>query len=121
MVAQRTRAGFFARVYSVVRRVPRGNVTTYGAVARILGSPHGARTVGWALHSLPKDSDVPWQRVVNSHGRISGDSRDHGCSRQRELLEEEGVSFDEHGRIDLNRYGWDCRTGLETEELIGLA
>jgi methylated-DNA-protein-cysteine methyltransferase-like protein len=120
MAVQRNRAGFFARVYAVVRRVPRGSVTSYGAIARVLGSPHGARTVGWALHSLPEDSDVPWQRVVNSQGRISGDSRQDGPSRQRELLEEEGVSFDERDRIDLDRYGWDCRTGLETEELIGL-
>ncbi|MEE9617532.1 MAG: MGMT family protein, partial [Anaerolineae bacterium] len=63
--------GFFERVYRLVRQVPPGKVTSYGALARMLGRPRAARTIGWALHSLPEGSDVPWHRVINSQGCIS--------------------------------------------------
>jgi len=91
--------GFFGRVYRLVRQTPPGKVTSYGAIARMLGygaiarmlgHPRAARTVGWALHSLPEDSDVPWQRVINSQGRISTSCREHSASLQRTLLEAEG-------------------------------
>ena len=62
---------FFEQVYQVVHCIPPGKVATYGQIARILGKPRGARTVGWALHSTPEGSDVPWQRVINSQGKIS--------------------------------------------------
>lgn len=97
---------FFEQVYRVVRRIPPGQVATYGQIARILGAPRAARTVGWALHDVPSGSDVPWQRVVNSRGAISLESRGMGGAVQRALLEEEGVRFDPDGRIDLAAYGW---------------
>ena len=61
-----TGGGFFDRVYTVVRRIPAGRVTSYGHVAALCGKPCAARTVGWALHGLPDGSDVPWHRVVNA-------------------------------------------------------
>ncbi len=97
---------FFEQVYRVVRRIPPGQVATYGQIARILGAPRAARTVGWALHDLPSGGDVPWQRVVNSRGAISLETRGMGGAIQRALLEDEGVRFDPEGRIDLAVYGW---------------
>ncbi len=98
--------GFFKRVYRVVRQVPPGKITSYGAIARILGHPRAARTVGWALHSLPEGSDVPWHRVINSQGRISISRREHSGALQRALLEAEGVEFDADGTVDWDRFGW---------------
>jgi methylated-DNA-protein-cysteine methyltransferase-like protein len=98
-------SSFFERVYQVVRLIPPGKVATYGQIARLLEAPHAARTVGWAMASS-RDDDVPWQRVVNAQGRISG-ARRVESGRQRELLEAEGVVFDEDGRIDLTVYQWE--------------
>jgi methylated-DNA-protein-cysteine methyltransferase-like protein len=99
--------GLFERVYRIARRIPSGKVTSYGAIARLLGQPRAARTVGWALHSLPAGSDVPWHRVINSRGTVSARA-DHTCTGlQRALLEAEGVEFDESGRVDWSRFGWE--------------
>jgi methylated-DNA-protein-cysteine methyltransferase-like protein len=87
-------------VYAVVRQVPRGKVTTYGQVSKIVGTV-SARQVGYALHAVKPGMDVPWQRVVNSQGKISLQGSD-----QRRLLEAEGVEFDDRDRIDLKRFGW---------------
>lgn len=110
--------GFFEKVYRLVRRVPYGKVTSYGAVARMLGNPRAARTVGWALHSIPEDSDVPWWRVINSRGRVSTSCREHGAELQRELLEAEGVEFDERGYVDWERFGWQGLAWFEVEEFL---
>ena len=104
---------FFEQVHQVVRCIPPGKVATYGQVARILGRPRGARTVGWALHSIPEGSDVPWQRVINARGIITLDAHGPGGAIQRALLEAEGIVFDEQGRIDLEVYGW---AGLDLAE-----
>jgi methylated-DNA-protein-cysteine methyltransferase-like protein len=104
---------FFEQVYQVVRCIPPGEVATYGQIARILGKPRAARTVGWALHGLVEGSDVPWHRVINARGMISLGARGHGEAIQRALLEAEGVAFDEQGRIDLHVSGW---AGLEPAE-----
>ena len=94
---------FFGRVYSIVRRIPRGRVTTYGAIARALGVPRGARTVGWALSACP--DAVPWHRVVNAQGKISW-RPSGGYVLQRRLLRREGVRFSRAGRIDFEEFGW---------------
>ena len=106
----------FDLVYRVVRRIPPGKVATYGQVARLLGMPRGARTVGWALRALPEGSGVPWQRVVNAKGTISFTPGGYAASVQQALLEEEGIVF-EQGRIDLRAYGW---AGLDLAEQQGL-
>lgn len=100
---RRPASAFFSRVYALAKRIPRGRVTTYGMLARALGVPRGARTVGWALGVCP--DDVPWHRVVNAQGAISW--RPSGGFRlQRALLRAEGVRFNRRGRINLTKYGW---------------
>lgn len=99
-------AGFFDQVYAMVRRIPRGRVTTYGHIAALCGKPRAARTVGWALHALPEASRVPWQRVVNHRGGISIWKVGVPAELQRALLEAEGVEFRLNGTVDLKRWGW---------------
>lgn len=96
----------YSRIYSVVRRIPRGRVATYGQVALLAGLPRHARQVGYALHLLPDGSEVPWHRVVNAGGRISLHSGPTLRAIQRHLLECEGVAFGEDGRLDLSRFQW---------------
>lgn len=79
---------------------------TYGQVALELGAPAAARAVGYALHFLPGETDVPWWRVVNAQGGISLRGRGEAADWQRSLLEAEGVEFSEDGRLDLRRYRW---------------
>jgi len=90
----------------MVRRIPRGRVTTYGHVAALCGKPRAARTVGWALHALPDESGVPWHRVINARGGISISKVGIPPELQRALLKAEGVKFDLYGRVDLERWGW---------------
>ena len=94
----------YQRIYALIHQIPPGHVSSYGQIARRVGCT--ARTVGFALAALPSGHDVPWQRVVNSLGKIS--PRADGCGNvlQRDLLNIEGVCFDENGRIDLDVYGW---------------
>ena len=114
------RVSFFAQVYEVVCRVPPGKVATYGQIARILGQPRSARTVGWALRSMPEDSDAPWQRGVNSKGMVSFRPGSPGAAIQRALLEEEGVVFDQEGRIDLTTCGWEGVDLAERDRILNL-
>lgn len=102
-------AGPFAeRVYAVVRQVPEGRVTSYGAVAALVGAPRAARGVGAALNGLlPGEDDVPWWRVVNRLGALSIPADLGLRTLQRTLLEAEGVAFLDSGRVDLDRHEWD--------------
>jgi methylated-DNA-protein-cysteine methyltransferase-like protein len=108
---------FFTQVYTLVRRVPTGCVATYGQIAHLLGQPHAARTVGWALRDLPQGSNVPWHRVINAAGRISI-SEPLAAAQQRRLLEAEGVVFNPDGCVDLDRFGWVGLSELEIRSLI---
>jgi len=112
---------FFERVYTIVRQVPPGQVVSYGQVAAMLGAPRAARTVGWALHALPVDSDVPWHRVINARGRISTSCQEHDASVQQQLLEAEGVAFDARGYVDMARFRWAGLTPWEVAELLDRA
>ena len=92
-------------IYEVVKTIPAGVVATYGQVAAIVGC--GPRLVGYALASLPAGMDVPWQRVINSQGRISIRSNGAADARQRQALISEGITFSPNGTVDLQRFGWD--------------
>jgi methylated-DNA-protein-cysteine methyltransferase-like protein len=100
-IDQQTRA-LFPRVYDIVRQVPRGRVTTYGDVAQLVGQGCDARIVGYAMANCP--DDVPWQRVINSQGKISLPGE--AAQKQRMRLEAEGIAFDARGKIDLKRFRW---------------
>jgi methylated-DNA-protein-cysteine methyltransferase-like protein len=92
-------------VYAIVRQIPSGLVASYGQIARIAGGGISARMVGYALAALPQGNDVPWQRVINSQGKISLPS--FGRAMQEKLLQEEGVDFGPDGRVDFERFGWN--------------
>ncbi|MGD2147135.1 MAG: methylated-DNA--[protein]-cysteine S-methyltransferase [Anaerolineae bacterium] len=102
-----TTESFFERVYEVVRQIPFGRVATYGQIARLLGEPHAARTVGWAMRAS-MDPAVPWHRVLNAQGLISAEGTRREGPLQRALLEEEGIRFDERGRVDLGLHRWEA-------------
>ena len=97
---------FFRQVYRAVSMIPRGQVATYGQIAAYVGNPRGARTVGWALHGLPAGSGVPWHRVINAQGSISTSREGSRPGQQRAMLEDEGIVFDEKGRMDLKTLQW---------------
>lgn len=99
-------APIYERIYAVARQIPAGQVATYGQIRAIVGGCT-ARMVGYAMAALPFDTDVPWQRVINSQGKISLRAGGNGGALQRQLLEAEGVHFDSKtGRVDFNRFGW---------------
>ncbi len=95
----------YARIYAKVRRIPRGRVSTYGRIARLVVGC-SARQVGYAMAALPEGSQVPWQRVINHKGEVSERKHGSGAGNQRLRLLAEGVHFDLKGRIDIRRYGW---------------
>ena len=103
MAAQVSRPSFSQRVYHLVQRVSEGRVVTYGQIAVALEEPHAARTVGWAMRHSP--ANVPWWRVVGAGGRILTADAEPGVYRQRALLENEGVTFDEKGNVHLSHHG----------------
>jgi methylated-DNA-protein-cysteine methyltransferase related protein len=102
-------ADSYARIYAVVRRIPRGRVATYGQVAALAGLPHAPRVAGYALHALPDGTPVPWHRVVAAGGRLAlGRLSPDGAITQRLRLEKEGVRFDGRGCVDLERHRWSA-------------
>lgn len=96
----------FDRIYEVVRQIPKGCVTTYGQVAFLAGNPRWSRVVGYALHRNPAPGVIPCHRVVNREGRLAPAFAFGGMDVQRELLEQEGVTFRPDGTIDLRQFGW---------------
>ncbi len=113
---------FYRQVYAVVRRIPRGRVTSYGRVARMLGRPNAARAVGYALAALANkretDPPVPWYRVINHAGRISTPDMDGGASQQMKLLRAEGVVVSDDLRVDLNVYLWEGLHLIDIDDII---
>ena len=107
------RQTFRQHVWEIVRQIPAGKVASYGEIAARVPSlegidgdslrAFGASWVGGAMAACPPD--VPWQRVVNAQGKISL-PKGRGYERQKALLEDEGIVFDERDRIDLKRFGW---------------
>ena len=114
---------FYARIYAVVKGIPKGCVATYGQVASLVGISGHARLVGYALSALPHGTGVPWHRVINAKGRVSIRSEPGWDDYQRLLLEAEGVLFDADGRVSLTRFRWKperpkpCRVSEEVRDL----
>lgn len=91
--------GFFEKVYQIVKAIPYGKVMSYGQIAKIIGNEKMSRQVGWALHVNPDPENIPCYRVVNRFGEVSSAFAFGGANRQKELLEREGVVFDQKGRV----------------------
>jgi methylated-DNA-protein-cysteine methyltransferase related protein len=95
-------------VWSIVKRIPRGRVATYGQLAEMIERRLSPVGVGWAVRAAAEGS-IPWHRVVNSRGGISTDREHPGL--QRAMLEAEGIVFDSDGHIDFSRARWRPRRG----------
>ncbi len=93
------------RVYEIVREIPVGRVMTYGQIAEILGEGYTPRTVGFVMHGADT-KETPWQRVINSQGACSTGKMTVPVNLQQQILEDEGVKFNEKGRCDLKTYQW---------------
>ncbi len=101
------KTNFFDQVYQVVRLIPKGRVSTYGAIATYLGSKSGARTVGYAMNAAHTKSDVPAHRVVNRIGLLTGKIHFHPPQKMQELLESEGVKVKNDRILDFEGVFWD--------------
>ncbi|MYM59986.1 hypothetical protein GTG28_12190 [Vibrio sp. OCN044] len=95
---------FLIQIFAVIHQIPRGKVTTYGEIAKLAGYPGYARHVGKALGNLPKDSTLPWFRVINSQGKIS--LKGENLARQRALLMAEDIEVSCEGKLSLRKYRW---------------
>ena len=104
----------YQNINDLVRQIPPGFVTTYGRIGQLIGCT--ARTVGFAMASLQQGSDVPWQRVINSQGRVSPRSDGVGNILQRELLEAEGIVFNFSWGIDLKSHLWSYQDSLSPRQ-----
>lgn len=99
---------FFERVYELVRLIPYGRVSSYGAIARYLGTGGSARTVGWAMNKSHTHRDyVPAHRVVNRNGMLTGKHHFGGSSLMAELLINEGVRVENDRVVDFKKLFWD--------------
>lgn len=98
---------FFQRVYEVVRQIPYGRVTSYGAIAQFLASRGSARMVGWAMNASHGLDDVPAHRVVNRNGLLSGKHHFEGTNLMQQLLENEGIEVADNKIVDFEKHFWN--------------
>ena len=94
----------YEKIYNLVKKIPKGKVTTYGQLGQILG--FDPRVVGWALNKLAHKHNIPWHRVINAKGEISLRSKRSTEPLQRKLLQQEGIVFDRDARVSLIRFRW---------------
>lgn len=97
---------FFEKVYDVVREIPYGKVTTYGAIAKKLGMPKSARMVGWAMNSSHELEDVPAHRVVNREGLLTGKAHFSSPYLMQQLLESEGIKIKDNQIQNFEEFLW---------------
>ena len=102
----RANDGFFAKVYRITAQIPYGRVTSYGAIAKFLGTPRSARMVGWALNGSDKQN-VPAHRVVNRNGLLSGKHHFQGTNLMQQLLESEGIEVVDNKVQRFEELFWD--------------
>ena len=97
---------FFERVYEVARQIPYGKVTSYGAIAKVLGAARSARMVGWAMNASHNLEDVPAHRVVNRNGLLTGKHHFDGTNLMQQLLESEGIVVKDNQIVDFQKHFW---------------
>lgn len=105
---------FFERVYQVVREIPMGRVTSYGAIAQYLGTSISARTVGWAMNASHNDDTIPAHRVVNRNGILTGKHHFGGSDIMKKLLENEGIKIKENQIKNFDYHFWNPNIELES-------
>ena len=98
---------FFERVYTVARQIPYGKVTSYGAIAKAIGSGRSARMVGWAMNASHNLEDIPAHRVVNRKGLLTGKHHFDGPNLMQQLLESEGIEIIDNQIQNLDQVFWD--------------
>lgn len=98
---------FFERVYEIASQIPFGKVTSYGAIAKVLGSARSARMVGWAMNASHNRDDVPAHRVVNRKGLLTGKHHFDGTNLMQQLLESEGVKIVNNQIVDFDKHFWE--------------
>jgi methylated-DNA-protein-cysteine methyltransferase-like protein len=98
---------FFEDVWEVVRQVPKGRVTSYGAIANFLGTKLSARMVGWAMNAAHSDATIPAQRVVNRNGMLSGKAHFGEPDRMQRLLKKDGVEVKDDKVVGFDKLFWD--------------
>jgi methylated-DNA-protein-cysteine methyltransferase-like protein len=98
---------FFERVYAVARQIPYGKVTSYGAIAKVLGSARSARMVGWAMNAAHNIEDVPAHRVVNRKGLLTGKHHFDGTNLMQQLLESEGIVVEDNQIMNFSEVFWE--------------
>lgn len=99
------KAPLYQRIYGLVAQIPSGKVANYGQIADFTGGCT-ARMVGYAMAAIPPEVDIPWQRVVNSQGKVSPRRSGDGSLIQKQLLEAEGIPFSAKDKIDMKVYRW---------------
>lgn len=102
-----TSDNFFERVYTIARQIPHGKVTSYGAVAKVLGTARSARMVGWAMNAAHNLEDVPAHRVVNRKGLLTGKHHFDGTNLMQQLLESEGIVVIDNQIQNFEAVFWD--------------
>jgi len=109
---KKSKENFFNDVYEVVRLIPKGRVTSYGAIAAFLGMRSGARMVGWAMNASHSERNVPAHRVVNSQGLLTGRHHFETPGTMEKLLKREGVRIVRHQKADFKKLFWNPVTEL---------
>ena len=106
---------FFEKVYSITKQVPFGRVTSYGAIAKHLGTPRSARMVGWALNASHLDDSIPAHRVVNRNGLLTGKHHFDGTNLMQQLLENENIIIENNHIMDFKKIYWDPNIELDLQ------
>ncbi|PZD77725.1 MGMT family protein [Mesonia sp. K7] len=104
---------FYDKVYAIARQIPYGKVTSYGAIAKAIGSPKSARVVGYAMNNS-SEKDVPAHRVVNRIGMLTGKHHFNGSNLMQQLLESEGLKVVNHQIQDFEQHFWDPQEAIKT-------
>ena len=98
---------FFQKVYKVVKKIPHGKVTTYGAIAKYIGTPSSSRTVGWAMNACHNDQSIPAHRVVNRNGVLTGKNHFLGINLMEQLLNNEGIDVKDDKIVNFKNHFWN--------------
>ncbi|GAB4342067.1 MAG: MGMT family protein [Flammeovirgaceae bacterium] len=118
MLYKQSKQDFFDDIYQVVKLIPKGRVTSYGAIASYLGLKGGARMVGWAMNSVSNRTEIPAHRVVNRNGLLTGRYHFSTPTEMQEKLEKEGIIIENNQIKDFKKVFWNPLTELNLDVLV---